>query len=274
MENCLVKKLKAVVDNPNLPILGEEILIHVVKDAVTITDGEKQQSFKVQGSRPFKVKVVGDGYISDNFATLETDRFTSVDIAADTLTTIYVADKTFDIAVTEADSLQTLDVRGNAKSSALGICYANLEECGTLSSLSGLNLSYTKTVGDLADISGRVNLVYLTLIGTLVEGTIESFVSGQVDAGVTSRTDGSFVASQLLNGRTTFGIMTAKQSLNPCVLQWNGKTKIFLFIGDNNINNCTVVYAKGATAEEISAWQAAGKTVTDVDTGTVYPPAN
>ena len=54
-------------------------------------------------------------------------------------------------------------------------------------------------------------------------------------------------------------------------LAWNGD---MISLICSRSPNDSKVYEKNATNEEITAWQEVGKTVTDVDTGTVYPPSN
>lgn len=67
MGNCLVTRLKGVVQNDNLPIFGK-ITINVVPLS-EIADGA-QQGIYIEGIN-FTVEVSGGGYFSDNYADLE-----------------------------------------------------------------------------------------------------------------------------------------------------------------------------------------------------------
>ena len=68
MGNCLVTKLKASVNNDNLPIFGK-ITINVVP--LSEISNSEQQSIYIGGT-DFTVEVSGGGYFSENYADLET----------------------------------------------------------------------------------------------------------------------------------------------------------------------------------------------------------
>lgn len=274
MGQCLFTKLMAAVNNDNIPYLGELKCFHVT--AGTITDGETEQKIRILNSKACKVFVHGDGYISSTFAGLETNRLQSLDIPANTETSFYVANLTFDISITECYTLKfiTLEV-SNGHKNIVGV---NLNELGVCSSLEALLLTRSSSTGSLDGISSITTFSSpkaLTMISTTINGSIESFVAGQVAAGSVSRLDNSFGVSALLNGHTTFENYTQTAATNAGILQWDGASRIFLFSGSaTDIGNCTHVYEKGATAEEIAAWRAAGKTVVDVVTLDVYTPTN
>lgn len=133
-----------------------------------------------------------------------------------------------------------------------------------MTTLTRLKLQWAaRLTGSVADFAKLVNLVQLTLPGTQITGSIEDFVAGQVANGRTSVEAGVFSTYGVLNrltfGGTLYGINESG------FIAWDGASKIILYTGNSvSYEQATTIYAKGASASEISAWEQASKTVIQV----------
>jgi hypothetical protein len=337
MGNCLMTKLKASVNNDNLPIFGK-ITINVVPLS-EISDSE-QQSIYIEGT-DFTVEVSGGGYFSENYADLETPsscltsqtyqngvvlyfaNVASTIRITNTITNISVQsinvwnDSIFAVdlkTIAYSQSLNSLQVWQNSDVSVLknlpNLIYAYFVKCngdfgfvrnsplleelraydsssglillsdvsdtvkilaannigkGDLSSLTSktglgtLELENADVTGSITDIGGLTSLETFNLFGTSVTGSIEDFVAAQVNAGRTSFS-GEFRCYSALSFLTFGGNTYPNEAYQTHFLTWNGN-KIVIYTGDGELANCPRVYAKGATAQEIAAWEQAGKTV-------------
>ena len=132
----------------------------------------------------------------------------------------------------------------------------------------------TPITGDISSISNLTKLCslptgtsgnQLILYGTNVTGAIEDFVAGQVANGRTnSPSVGIRVRGwqyQMTFGGTTHSDVGTFTAYNRLI--WEGTSRIFLKLGTSSYTSTdmTTIWAKGATAEEISAWETAGMTV-------------
>ena len=119
--------------------------------------------------------------------------------------------------------------------------------------------------GNITSFGKCINLNQLATANTGITGSIEDFVAAQIANGRES-----VVSYGISNaGWTqccTFGGVKYPQSRQ--ILFWDSASKITIYSGldsSYNIDTANRVYAKGATAEEIAAWQAAGKAVTVIN---------
>lgn len=126
----------------------------------------------------------------------------------------------------------------------------------------------SKIVGDIANLP-PMNYLAVLSINSDISGTVESFVAKQKQGRATLTNPISM--SSLLN-TISFGGNKYQENYAQYLL-WDDH-KIVVYAGSSDYTLAPRIYAKDATAQEIEAWQAAGKTVTDVVSGTVYPPAN
>ena len=119
----------------------------------------------------------------------------------------------------------------------------------------------TSISGNIESLGNLTSVTEFVLHKTNVTGTVEGFVEGQVAAGRTSCALPIHFHS--LTSLAKFG--GVKRETDPNIfnyISWESTSKIVVYVGTNSgYNNATTVYAKGATSEEISAWQSAGKTV-------------
>jgi hypothetical protein len=146
-----------------------------------------------------------------------------------------------DIAILKDKPLTYLDIR-------------NTKVNGNIANIKHVNYiggnQKTQTTGELKDIPLAFTDRYYT--NGLLSGSIEDYVSSRIDAGQTSITDRQFVGIN----KVTFGTYTFT-SEDPTALysiNWTSNSHIWVVVGSK-------IYAKGATAEEISAWEGQGKTV-------------
>ena len=68
--------------------------------------------------------------------------------------------------------------------------------------------------------------------------------------------------NQVLNYATFGG--TKYNEATYCYISWSSASVITIYVGANGYANCPRIYAKGATQDQIAAWQAAGKTIVQV----------
>lgn len=131
------------------------------------------------------------------------------------------------------------------------------------STLLRINASDSPITGVLSDLSNAVELGRIDISKTNIFGTIEDFVSGQVASGRNSPSNP--ILSLGLLFQVKFGGNNYGRSFDSFGLTWNMTSKIIVGLGGRNESSWTTVYAKGATSEEISAWQQAGKTVVVIE---------
>lgn len=344
MGNCLVTKLKASVNNDNLPIFGK-ITINVVPLSEISDSG--QQSIYIEGIN-FTVEVSGGGYFSENYADLENPQSCLTTWAppadepcgvilyfANVASTIHVTDTITNISVQSInvwnDSIFAVDLKTIAYSQLGSLAlwqnsdvsvlknlpnlnYAYFVKCngdfgfvrnsplletlkaynatsglmllsdvpdtvttlaaqnigkGDLSSLTSktgllsIELENTDVTGSITDIGGLTSLTSFNLFRTSVTGSIEDFVAAQVNAGRTSFS-GEFRCYSALSFLTFGGNTYPDEAYQSHFFTWDGN-KIVIYTGDGDKANCPRVYAKGATQQEIDAWEQAGKTVTVIE---------
>lgn len=172
MGNCLVTRLKGVVQNDNLPIFGK-ITINVVPLS-EIADGA-QQGILIEGT-DFTVEVSGGGYFSDNYADLETPSscLTSQTYQngvllyfANVASTIHITDTILGISVQSInvwnDSIFAVDLKTVAHNQSLNslIPWQN-SDVSVLKNLPNLLLGYfVKCSGDFGFVKNSPNLTEL-----------------------------------------------------------------------------------------------------------------
>ena len=293
MRNCLVTQLKGDTQNDNLPIFGELVL---QAKKITIPDGKVLQGENVMlqfnQTDYLTVSVDGDGYFATSFDGLDdpSQRMTSFTYNPGTetsITTLFFKNDNYNVHFSNKYAIHliwTYCDRSNNKhpETLLDMDLAKLEYMTSLKRLI-LNYSGAKThgnilslascpnivdfmmancpriEGNITSIANKLKLSSLFIYLTAITGSIEDVVTGQIEQGVVTGT----ISARGLASQLTFGgsIQTSDYD-SGAVLYWNTASKIYFGLGNSaNINSCTTIYAKGATAEEISAWENAGKTV-------------
>lgn len=290
---CLVTKLNGMVNNDNLPILGA--LTVKVKSVTSPTDNQRKLTITVAETETVKVKAVGGSFTKNGVSMTELTLnnsdgvvvlyFSNGDYKVNienkygilTLQTAensiisfnldeFVLPKTLSIVAMSSGNTGSIDNIKLEDSANVISLKDNTNISGNISSLSGytsliyLNLRNCAGIsGDIESLGGMPSLTTIDIYGTSIGGTIEGFVAAQVAAGRTS------VAPFSANGisRCSFGGSTHVDA-SRANIGWDSASKITIYTGSPIVSECTTIYAKGATAEEIAAWEQAGKTVTVV----------
>ena len=287
--NCLVTKLKGVVDNDNLPLLGVFIL-----KRKAFRDGDTSVSaLRLQASKDITVSVKeGEG---GYFATTRDDLInlntvTSILIPANQQTYLYFHNSNYNIYIEHKNSINDFYISGDSSNHGkfeFSINdLASFEELSTFRSVyhyaSG-NVSYLpdsdmreftcvntpQVVGDFACFGKYPNISICTIYGTGITGSIESFVQEQINHGRLSVNIGDLASREILDN-VTFGGSMQEIGNYMCWLRWESNNKMFVYVADNisytyNYSHITTIFAKGATQAEIDAFETDGKTVVVVD---------
>lgn len=141
--------------------------------------------------------------------------------------------------------------------------HGNLSDLSGLVNLITLDIPYMDDiVGDIAQLGNLTNLTTMNISTMGIYGTVESFVSAQCNA-ATPRTSATVRSNNLLRF-ISFGGNTLSDAIYYEWIEWNTVSKIIVYIGTTSISSkedASIIWAKGATAEEIASWEQAGKTV-------------
>jgi hypothetical protein len=284
MSNCLVTKLKGRVDNDNLPKNGEfklEVLDGSNGIGLFISNTDTSKGLYVTGNL-----TVDGGSSSDYKTTAYTIEGTTGYIHIPnkyTLSKLKGKDGTakerllFNLKdLKYMNNLAELIIPGsqNVKGDIAYFgqlpniekiqldgpyIYGNIKSLKNSTQLTSVIITYSEIInGDIADLGNLTSLISFTFFGTSVGGSLESFVAGQISHGRTA-TASPILARRLLQ-YITFG--GNKYIEDWSFITWESASKIVVYCGSQEFADCNKIYAKGATAEEIAAWEQAGKTVT------------
>lgn len=262
MENCLKTQLKAVVNNDNLPIFGAVI----IKINEIPSGSSKSRTIVLKFTEDTKVKVKGSGYIQTSQALLDSDPKTELIIPANLPSYIQSTNIDMTLIVENKYNMSLIQFVNTGNGNT---CSINIDELQNSEDLYYLEAIKSLCYGNIKSLKST-NITQLQVGDSQITGSIEDFVSVQYDAGRTSPNAPVFIGASL--NVITFGSNT--HNVIRAHLLWDSKEKINIHYGDNTFANCTTVLEKGYNATEIKVWTDAGKTVTDVVTGTVYPPTN
>ena len=168
------------------------------------------------------------------------------------------------------ENLKDINVTANANV-YVAFCQFSDDEPNISNLPKGAKYYYTQEsniVGNTADIA-ELGVMDTLDIQNDVTGSIEELVAAYQAKSLDNKSINTVIPTSL-----SFGTGSNKITMNYYLqgnISWNGS--MISLICSRAPNN-TKVYEKNATNEQITTWQAAGKTVTDVDTGTIYPPTN
>ena len=277
---CLVTRLKGVVNNDSLPLLGV-LRIKAIERSETISDS-KQYRIGFAFNKPTTIRVDGNGYFATSAADLndESKRYTEFEVPVNANETyfyfkhdtynIYIDDKyalTKIFCSTETGSKKTIfeinveDFEGCQALNRMFLTYCGEGRAiGTINAkaaylptINGINIGGTSIISNTAVLGKAISLTNLTVYLSESTGSFEEFVSTQCENGNTS---GEIPNSGGTLVKWTFGgVKQRTGGTGNSVISWVGTEKIIVIYSDAH------VYAKGATAEEIAAWENAGKTV-------------
>ena len=335
MENCLVTKLKSVVENNNLKKIDEVIFDLSLFSRNTIINirARSGENFTVRALTGYFMKSE-NGSQETEFTGTEVNIFASGEAAKLSVRSKYVLDRVNgwqngfvlkDINLNDWAflSMDALYLKGQFVPSGVKVANSRVvtiyeetgnnlsstiknisEELARKTSVTEFNFSNDseecKVTGNISDFSAEVvaRLVGLklnapTITGTMaslgkfyscnsfnvirshITGSIEDFVNAQIAAG---RTEVLASAPVYFNQITKWPFNGNIYNISrDSLIEWNSNaSRIIVYTNGNGytVNDHPYVYAYGASAQEIAAWQSVGKTVTDVVSGTVYPPTN
>lgn len=316
--DCLVTKLKGVVNNPNLPKLGE--LIIRFNATATPTNWGIMRSFQPTATEGITISVDGDGCFTNlgNTITAEsisersTYPLTTITLPAGSSESLlyFYPGSSYNIHVQSKYALKALGGIGLVTSAPIesldDIKYLNEELFVLWNPIAGMtgdistllrypNIQYVELnknnlTGDVSILAGLTNVKDLVLWGNTeltgrledlgpltqatninlsgegmkVTGSIDAFVQSQIAHGRTS-TEGAPVEVDWAVNFCTFGNLQPQSDKGYQYIEWTSASHIVVY--QNNVagwQNAQKIFAKGATAQEIAAWEAAGKTVVEV----------
>ena len=158
MENCLIKKLSSSVIDNTIAKVG-----CIVLEVVPVeTPSAGNRALHVRTSEGgFTINVIGDGYMSDNYDTLETDRLTTYTTTDNTEKILYLSNSNFYIEITNKYRLRQITNYQYPVQSII-VDLARLKGCANLRQLSSV-LGVVK--GDISVFSDMTVLQYLILSG-------------------------------------------------------------------------------------------------------------
>lgn len=171
MNKCLVTKLKGVVNNDSLPILGGMFIkINKVDTPTPYT-----QSIGLSVDKPVKIKIIGEGFFTDKGLTENKGKEITYGAGSDSK--IFVSNEDVTICVLDKYSISqiqnwdnSLDYptkQGTNKSFQL----ADLKYCTNLLSI---NFESNGVIGDIAELKYAKTLVLLVINGNYITGNLSS----------------------------------------------------------------------------------------------------
>lgn len=185
-KNCLVTKLKGVVDNDNLP------KFNVLK--VHFGAGDSGQYGSIRIEVPVGNANTNNGYIANNAANLQNQ---DTHISITNAISLFASNVEMDIEISpkyDITTLQTIDARASfdtndvkylTKLTKLSMktssCTGNLEDLVKLTNLEQLSVSGSHIYGDIDTISAATNLSNfdISYTGARISGSLESFAKKQ-----------------------------------------------------------------------------------------------
>lgn len=213
MNNCLVTKLQAIVNDENLKKLGEmRIFSGTVENPDYTGTGNRlvRFTFNEIGS----IRALGDGEFKDGADWVKT-----ISYSANAQFSAICKNVEFQISVPKKATLQSLIVKPSF--------YINTEELLGCSSLTYLDLEFssksygdisnlpetltlailrgTKIVGSIESLVNHRSLTTLSIIDTDIEGDLDTFAAGQYNGG-SGRTSGT-LSVQAVRAKLTRGGM-------------------------------------------------------------------
>ena len=255
MNNCLVTKLSGNVDANNFPVYGE--IVFTVAPT-TISDANKQQRFSIAAATGKSITVSvksGTGVLATSAANLVNDPKQSITVSG-VVTSIYFSNAAMEIAITSKYDIEAIEFY--ATSGVAPALSFDLSDLSYLTKLETLKVRYVTGIGGtLEDLARLTSLNSVGFMDTHVSGTIEGFVAAQIGNGRATETTG-IVWQNITRTNETFG--GNHYTTVTGLLTWDSASKITIYNASTK-ESATTVYAKGATAGEISAWESAGKTV-------------
>ena len=250
--NCLITRLKGVIDDDSFYKLGELRLSKSQADEFT----QIGQSFRIAFVKNATVSIIGDGYFTDTTGSQNKGKI--VNCLANTPYNLFISNGDYEISFSDKYSignftfkqadettgtylynntkniigdLSSLKYSNNMSSLDLGLVFnikGELSILGNLKSLTNLNISQTKISGNIKVL--KCPLIYLNIdrCNNNVTGSIEDFVNTQRTSGRTTGSCSLVVGSD--NPAVTFNGAKLEKETNS--LNW---TETQITCGDTTI---------------------------------------
>lgn len=216
MNECLVTKLKASVEDASLPVIGEMIFTRRSKtnayfglnvdDEIKVeilNDGYFYKDSTLTETIASKTKTVAAGnhafYVTEGSVIRVTPRYCISRIAFETAE-LDLSQLTYMTSLKEIVSSGTyttgsIEVLAPYRLTQISLhltyyrIYGNLEVFEDLTELATFNVQRSHVIGDIAKCFGKsIKLTFLNIADSDITGSIESFVAAQIAAGRTTGT--------------------------------------------------------------------------------------
>ena len=169
--DCLVTKLKGVVDDSSLTRIGE---LRIGISQVELPS-DKTQSFNFVFKKNARLEIIGNGYFTDR--SLTANKGKTLDIVANTSTDVYVSSGNLEIAILDKYSLGRVifgHVVDAVNSDQMNNRFIDINDLKYSTELTNINVSSNKTTGDLSAFQNLTELVDLSIANSQVFGDLSS----------------------------------------------------------------------------------------------------
>lgn len=129
--NCLKTQLKEIVNNPSLVKLGH-VLLHVKSESVGTVP------MRIQGGAT--LNIIGSGYMSDNQATLDTDRLTTYSYSSNSEKIMYFSAGDYLLDIDNKYNIRYLSNRTKSLSDCLDVDLSDIAGCANMREVSLANI--------------------------------------------------------------------------------------------------------------------------------------
>lgn len=206
MKNCLESKIKGSIDYNDLPVFMEL----VIKSNPVETPAALNRYLELEASEEVTVTFNGGGYYSLSFAGLDTDRFTTLVLPANTTKGIYISNGDYEISFSNKYAMKKIrnganlsnDTSIKVNCSALSYLtelvdlkltkaiFGSIDDTARLDALSTLLIDRSGEVtGNISSLGEFISIESLTIAGSEnIVGSLESLASGMVANGRESGT--------------------------------------------------------------------------------------
>ena len=187
MNKCLVTKLNGTVNNDSIVRIGEARVVFTKTDAPSKTS----QGLTLVTTKDVKLKIVGDGYFTDENLTENKGKTMTANTGS---TTLYVSNSNVELAILDKYNIKGVRVPASNKqlghqvdidffkysSNMTALYLHNSNSKGDLSSLENLpllvevNLTNTQVTGDIANLKNMSALKFLYLNNSKSTGDLSS----------------------------------------------------------------------------------------------------
>ena len=235
MAQCLVTKLKGVVNDDTIMHLGE----FRIKISRVETPTGKTQGLNVRVNKEVTLEIIGDGYFTDS--TLVQNKGKVLKIPASTAgigTNIYYSNGDYEIGLTEKYSLSGLQLystlEGSIGTGDMSNKSMSIDDLAYSELLSSISLASVNVSGNLSAFKGKNALNSINLMSSQVEGNISALKDCLSLSGV------------ILNNTLVTGDISACQGLTALVNLNLSATKVYGDIASLvNLKNLSTLYLSG-----------------------------